>query len=163
MNYIDLNLKKHNQQGDDRLYLLVEVIQDNKLIVLLGAPGSGKTSILKKYQSENNNVEIFSIKEFIKLDFKPDKNTHTLLLDGLDEYRSIETDKTFVVNELAHKIKKLDDAIKVVISCREMDWYGETDRVALKDEIDKELELYNIMPLDEEQKKSISKFINNRK
>ena len=78
MNYIDLNLKKHNNK-EEKTYLLNDVIDDNKFIVILGSPGSGKTSIFKKYESELmiTRQELFTVKGFIKLQLIPEINEDT--------------------------------------------------------------------------------------
>ncbi len=159
MNYINLHLRKHDKQDNQNLYLR-DVIRDNTLIVLLGAPGSGKTSIFKKYkEKDSSTTEFLTVKKFIHLEPNISKTTKILLLDGLDEYRSVEHDKTFVITTLADKIKKLNKDIKVVISCREMDWYGEVDRASLKNEIGEDAKLYNVMPLDEEQKEKLASLL----
>jgi len=62
INYIDLTLKEYDQY-DDKPYSLKEVIQNNKIVVLLGAPGSGKTSILRKYKSEHRGSQYLTVKK----------------------------------------------------------------------------------------------------
>ena len=118
MEYIDLSLKKHDKQESDT-YTLDKVIQDHEIIVLLGAPGSGKTSILKKYKIEHSeNTKFINVKKFLKLDEKDSQissEINFLLLDGLDEYRSTEHDKAFVVTNLGIKINRLKN-VKIVIS-----------------------------------------------
>ncbi len=150
MTYIDLHLKKHNKD-DYELYTLPEIIDHKKIIVVLGSPGSGKTSILKKYEEENKNTQFLKIKNFLKLEGQVRDETSVLLLDGLDEYRSVTNDKTFVLTELGHKINQLKD-IKIVISCRELDWYGEADENALKDQIKESATVYDVLPLDQSKK-----------
>jgi hypothetical protein len=156
MKLIDLSLSKHDS-FDKETYNIKTVIDNHKTVVLLGSPGSGKTSVLKKYAEKNNqNVQYLSVKEFIKTDAKINKNTKFLFLDGLDEYRSVNNlDKAFAITELGIKINELSD-INIVISCREMDWYGETDTNNLKDKIKKEVYLYRLNPLDYNQKKQLA-------
>jgi len=120
-----------------------------KVIVILGAPGSGKSSILKNYQENHQETaDIYNVKNFIELQKSTTKPI--LFLDGLDEYRNTSNDKVFVIEKLGAKISALDTT-KVVISCREMDWYGDNDKKALKDEIKTEVEIYRILPLNYSQ------------
>ena len=152
MNYIDLNLKKHDEK-DANSYLLDDVIKKHEIVVLLGPPGSGKSSILEKYEKDHgNHTQRFKINKFLKLKTRIGEDTKVLLLDGLDEYRSVTGNKAFVTTKLGNKISALPENIKVAISCREMDWYGETDVTALQGEINKTANLYNILPLNETQK-----------
>ena len=156
--YIDLTLKGHDQHND-KSYLLKEVIQNNKIVVLLGAPGSGKTSILKKHESEHLDSQYLKVKEILIFYDRVKEETKVLLLDGLDEYRSAPgVDKAFVVTELGNNVKKHHiKGIKIVISCREMDWYGETDSNALKDEINTKAVIFRVCPLDDTQKNQMAK------
>ena len=114
MKLIDLSLSKHDS-FDKETYNIKTVIDNHKTVVLLGSPGSGKTSVLKKYAEKNNqNVQYLSVKEFIKTDAKINKNTKFLFLDGLDEYRSVNNlDKAFAITELGIKIKKWEKEIGV--------------------------------------------------
>ncbi len=156
MNYINLNLKKHDEK-DANKYFLDDVIKKHEIVVLLGPPGSGKSSILEKYENDHSKFsQRFKINKFLKLNSQIGKETKVLLLDGLDEYRSVAGDKTFVMTELGNKINELPKNIRVVISCREMDWYGETDVAALQEEINRTANLYNILPLNELQKDELA-------
>lgn len=150
MNYIDLNLQKVDQSIETICYL-DQAILENEITVILGSPGSGKTTILKKYFQKYKNVQILTIKEFLKLEDQVSKNTKVLLLDGLDEFRNIERDKAFVVTQLGNKINKYAN-IKISISCREMDWYGDDDKSKLEGKINKVVGLYKILPLNDVQK-----------
>ena len=143
---IDLYLLEHSKELKMPVFL-DEAIETNSLVVVLGSPGSGKTSILEKYFDTNEEAQFLKIKKFIKLDNQVNTDTTVLLLDGLDEYRSVSTDKTFVIEELANKLKALND-IKIVISCREMDWYGESDKSALKDVLDSDAVVFSVQLLN---------------
>ncbi len=153
MIYIDLPLK-HNTSKDQETYLLSDAINKYKIIVLLGPPGSGKSTLLEKYQKENVDIsQKISVKKFIKLDNSIKDTISVLLLDGLDEYRTTENDKSFVMTKIGNKINELfkeRNDLKVVISCREMDWYGEYDKNALKEEIEYEAELFSILSVSVE-------------
>ena len=160
INYIDLTLKEYDQY-DDKPYSLKEVIQNNKIVVLLGAPGSGKTSILRKYKSEHRGSQYLTVKKILRFNDRVKEETKVLLLDGLDEYRSAPgVDKAFVVTELGNNIKKYHlKGTKVVISCREMDWYGEIDSKALKDEVNRKTVIFRVCPLDNNQKKQMAELL----
>ncbi len=158
MSYIDLSLKQIDTK-ERTLYKLNEIINENKISVILGAPGSGKSSLFKKYFEENESTtKNVKVKNFIRLTTNVNENIKVLLLDGLDEYRVVSRDKTFVLSELGHKLNELLEThkdLKVVISCREMDWYGEADKNALKDQLNNEGALFNILPLNLEQQKEL--------
>ena len=158
VNIIDLYLLEHSKEHKTPVFL-PEAIKTNNLVVVLGSPGSGKTSILKKHSDTNEEAQFLKIKKFIKLNNQVNTDTTVLLLDGLDEYRSVSTDKTFVIEELANKLKSLND-IKIVISCREMDWYGENDKNALKDELDNDAVVFSIQALNIAQQKEMASIYN---
>lgn len=146
---IDLYLLEHSKEHKTPIFLF-DTVETNNLVVVLGSPGSGKTSILKKYADTHEKSQFLKIKKFIKLDNQVNIDTKVLLLDGLDEYRSVTTDKTFVIEELANKLKALND-IKIIISCREMDWYGESDKNSLKDVLDSDAVVFSVQSLNPEQ------------
>jgi len=150
MTFIDLELKQHDKKND-AIYTLSEVIDFNDITVVLGAPGSGKTSLLEEYDKNHEPAQFLKIKQFLKLDNQVNDDTDILLLDGLDEYRSVTNDKTFVLTELGAKINQLS-SIKIVISCREMDWYGEADEKALREQVNKAAAVYDILSLSQAKK-----------
>lgn len=159
MGYIDLSLKNLTGEEDNNIYLLKDIIEKSRIIVILGAPGSGKSSILQKYKDENNNTELISVKKFIKLNKNMNESMKVLLLDGLDEYRSISDDKTFVVTEIGNKVSELlevNNDLKIIITCREMDWYGESDKNALKEEVGNEATLFSIQSLSSKEQDKLA-------
>lgn len=144
--YIDLDivLEGDNKESTNLTSLIIE----NKLVVLLGAPGSGKSSILKKHAEENSDkTELLTVKDIIKYDKKPNETTKVLLVDGLDEHRSISTDKYDVSKELGTHLNGLCNRCRVVISCRELDWYGEDDKTALSIKLNSKACIGYIKPL----------------
>lgn len=97
MRNIDLSLKQINAK-ERTLYKLSEIINTNKISIVLGAPGSGKSSLFKKYFEENQSTtKNLKVKEFIRLTVSINENIKVLLLDGLDEYRVVSRDKTFCI------------------------------------------------------------------
>ncbi len=88
MKFIDLYLSSHDNK-DAHHYSLHEAIEKDNIVVVLGSPGSGKTSLFKKYKSQTPDTQLLKVKQFIKLENKVAPETKILLLDGLDEYKMI--------------------------------------------------------------------------
>lgn len=154
--YIDLFLKKHSDRQEETIPFH-EALQESRITVILGAPGSGKTSLLKKYHQDHAlRTRYIKIKSFLEFSVALEDCTEIVLLDGLDESRCFEKDEIFLMEKLAHKIRELPDAIKVVITCREMDWYGENDIQALKDVLGSIANVYKIQPMNESQQKELA-------
>lgn len=159
MSLINLKLIKDNDQKYNQYYFN-DIIEKENLIILLGAPGSGKTTMLETYQKANPSIcEIKKIIDMLNSNFELLPNTKILLLDGLDEYRCVESHKTFVLVKLANVINNLTNIKTIVISCREMDWYGESDANALKYKINQNPSIFYIQPLDYNQKTDFAKHL----
>lgn len=167
MRYIDMELKKCSSDDykyiDDSIYRLTQEISKNTITIVLGAPGSGKTSILKKYHSEHqNSTQFITTKKFIKFEDAANEKTDILLIDAVDEYRNVTNDKSFVLDEIAYRLNKLvkkNATIKFVITCREMDWYGNDDEKALKDKIVGVTNVYQLLPLSETLQTDMAKLL----
>lgn len=154
--YIDLFLKKHSDRQEETISFH-KALQEGRITVILGAPGSGKTSLLKKYDRDHASRSLYiKIKSFLKFPVTIENGIEIVLLDGLDESRCFEKDEIFLMEELAHKIRELPDAIKIVIACREMDWYGENDVQALKNVLGSIVNVYKIQPMNESQQKELA-------
>lgn len=150
--YIDLKLKSDNNKE----YSLDEAIEKSQLIVLLGAPGSGKTTLLKHYtELHPDTTEYFSIRRWTKANYEDviNKGIKYVLVDGFDELNTDNPSRTTKpIHEIADKIEKfIKKEIKVIISCRVMDWYGDDNKEALN-EYDLSANLYYLQPLNYEQK-----------
>lgn len=156
MNYIDLTLQNLEDEKIKDSFENILKHNKNDVIVILGSPGSGKTSILKKFNNKNKELSSFiKVKDFLKFDIP---NNEILLLDGLDEYRSLENDKVFVVTELGNRLSKLKYK-KVVISCRELDWYGDTDKNSLMAQIQSNVSIYKVCPLSYKEQIELSSLL----
>lgn len=156
MNYIDLTLQNLEDEKIKNSFENILKHNKNDVIVILGSPGSGKTSILKKFNNKNKELSSFiKVKDFLKFDIP---NNEILLLDGLDEYRSLENDKVFVVTELGNRLSKLKYK-KVVISCRELDWYGDTDKNSLMAQIQSYVSIYKVCPLSYKEQIELSSLL----
>jgi hypothetical protein len=93
-------------------------------IVLLGDPGSGKTTCFKQAATELN-AEYVSVRDFLA--FPPSHwEARTLYLDGLDEVRANSDDGRVVIDRLLGHLDQLGRP-SFRLSCREADWYGSSD------------------------------------
>ena len=150
--YVDLKLKSDNNKECS----LDEAIEKSQLLVLLGAPGSGKTTLLKHYaESHPDTTKYFSIHRWTKANCEDltNKGIKYVLIDGFDE---LNTDNLYQttkpIHDIADKVEKLiNHSIKVIISCRVMDWYGDDNKVALN-EYGLSANLYYLQSLNNEQK-----------
>jgi len=154
MEYIDLYLKER-EEGKEERFLLEEIIEKEDLIIILGVPGSGKSTLLEKYKKENEtNSKFLEVEEFLD-DEEVKEEIEVLLLDALDEYRSTEDKKNSVVRKLAKKLKEMREKnqnLKIVLSCRELDWDGESDKSFLEKKLgESSSKIYNLEKLTEEQ------------
>jgi hypothetical protein len=151
MNFVKLHLSNIKDNYE-------EIIKDNNMItVILGSPGSGKTRLME-YIGKNYNGYFLRIVDFMYFyDVNEIINElngkNILLLDGFDEYRTNINNKSQSLRKFAKKLKNLIEKVdvKIIISCRELDWYGDKDDTALKNYLNKDVKEFKILPLDEEQ------------
>jgi hypothetical protein len=153
--FIDLDLLKI---GDDskKIYDIDSAIKESNVTVILGAPGSGKSSLLSLF--EEKNVTVAKKMSFQDFDINPeiDSNIQYLLLDGLDEFRNaIRDNKTGILKKVALKIKKAYSNLNVAIACREMDWFGNSDEDALKSFLQTDVQVFAVQPLSDEKKSDL--------
>jgi len=130
-----------------------EKLLANDFSIILGSPGSGKT-FLARYL-KNKLGKYFTVMDFMEVENNKEilnQINDLLILDGFDEYRIFEESKNHIINKFARKIRKLlkIKKIKVILTCRELDWYGDNDSNALKDILGVEVKLYFIEPIDKE-------------
>ena len=153
--FVNLFLKRFN---DDSLYSLEDVLKEVKCVIILGMPGSGKTTLLEHFKETNpTKTECFPIRDFGNILITLSPNTQYLLLDGLDEFRNTSTDKISVLTKIANQIQKIDrEGLHIAISCREMDWFGDTDTNSLQRYLKTEATIFYVQPLNDEQKKSLA-------
>lgn len=145
--YIDLVLLNTNTSDET---FIKEPFSQNKNFVVLGAPGSGKTTLLKKLYQENIKIAKFlTVKELVHFDLPDLTDITTLILDGFDEYRGYQEDQAFAIKVVANKLNKVK--CQIILSCRELDWYGDSDKRALESVLNKQFDVYAIQPLTEQQ------------
>ena len=101
--------------------------------VLLGDPGSGKTTEFRRECSELGDTALFvPASDFIELhlDSHPEWRDRTLFIDGLDEMRAGAAGTRDPLGEIRNRLDQLA-CPNFRISCREADWLGPTDRRSL--------------------------------
>ena len=162
----DISVKDSKEIKDD-----YNEIVDSKedISVILGSPGSGKTELMKHISNQFNGlylkvvdfIDVYKVEKII--DELKDKSL--LCLDGFDEHRTSENNKPRALRVFAKKLIDLDkEDIKIIISCRELEWYGDSDETSLKNYLNKDIKTFKILPLNEQQIDEFSnlKNINNK-
>ncbi|MCQ2097002.1 MAG: hypothetical protein MJY87_03545 [Fibrobacter sp.] len=159
-NYIALTLTDGQKDFD-----IEQIILKNKNVVLLGVPGSGKTVLLEHfYEGHKDECELMRVKEFVKLPVLLKPSTKYFLLDGLDELRCASREKESIIYDIVAKLKEIEEKCNTLISCREMDWYGDNDDAALERCLTYPIKKVYITPLSEEQKKEfVSSYLGDSK
>lgn len=139
----------------------IQEIVKNRINIILGQPGGGKTTLLEHYKNSNSQdkIQLLDVKQLLKFPNCIEHQIDILLLDGIDEYRIASQDSTFVAEELGYKISEIlqkQSNLKIILTCREMDWFGE-DNDKLEQYINEKVEIFYLQPLDSDQQ---SKFVN---
>lgn len=106
----------------------LESYRDEPAYVLLGQPGSGKTTAFKK-EAEQPDCEYITARDFIALN-REEWRDKTLFIDGLDEVRAIRKDDLIAFDEIRAKLDQLKPP-RFRIACREADWDVTDDREQL--------------------------------
>ncbi len=97
--------------------------------VLLGNPGSGKTTVFKtECEALGDEACFITARDFIALDLgsHPEWRGKTLFIDGLDEVRASAYDVRTPLDRIRNRIEKLGSP-HFRISCRSGNWLGEND------------------------------------
>ena len=105
--------------------------QEQANIVVLGDPGAGKTHLFRHF-AEREAGRFLTVRSFLNLPTVTAAGP--LFVDALDERRSGRGDHA-TIDALVQKLFTINPA-KVRISCRALDWLGETDLAALRDYFD---------------------------
>jgi len=115
------------QGGEDQQSLPFSTFSEKENIVLLGDPGAGKSYLFRE-SSEEVGGRCLTARAFLNIPaFPPDA---ILFIDGLDERRAGRSDRG-TVDAIVQKLFAAAPA-KVRISCRAVDWLGESDLAAFQ-------------------------------
>lgn len=116
---------KKMDDGEESLPRPIADFRDRAAYVLLGEPGSGKSTLFKEEADNTDNGLYISARDFIDLD-QNEWRDKTLFIDGLDEARAGKDDARTPLGAIRGKLSKLDCKC-FRISCREADWLGSPD------------------------------------
>ncbi len=108
----------------------VEDWKDEAAYVLLGAPGSGKTTIFKHLAKRQGGRRV-TARDFLTFDDRAEWHDTTLFIDGLDETRAGPNDGRTPLDRIRATLERLERPC-FRLSCREADWFGTNDREHLK-------------------------------
>jgi hypothetical protein len=100
-------------------------LADYPAIVVLGEPGAGKSTEFEREAARTGGA-FLSIREFLA-GLVPQGGSGPLFLDGLDEARASDSDRSSVLLKIAAKLRELGRP-QVRLSCRAADWFGELDQ-----------------------------------
>ena len=128
----------------------ISYFQDLKAWVLLGDPGSGKTSTFEALAASQGHAPI-SARDFIDLEPPYGGYPAPIYIDGLDEYTAESGDGFTAIGRIRSRLQALGTPA-FRLSCREADWRGNSDSAALQKLAgsDQFSELH-LEPLDDEQ------------
>ena len=100
--------------------------------VLLGEPGSGKTTAFEVESKADGNASIVPARRFIRrhVDSHPEWRCSTLFVDGLDELRVGAGNPNEPLDAFLCRIEQLGQP-RFRLSCREASWLGQNDSCEL--------------------------------
>lgn len=115
-----------DEQGSHPL----ESYRDLPAYVLLGDPGAGKTEAFKREAVESSG-EYIKARDFATFEPEAEYQSKTLFIDALDETRADGGDGRTPLDHIRKHLERIG-CPRFRLSCREADWLGESDSVALK-------------------------------
>ena len=118
---------------EDRTSHPLEVFRDRPAYVLLGDPGSGKTTAFEQEcETLGQDAHFVTARDFQK--FEPDDHPEwwgkTLFIDGLDEIRAGASDARQPFDDIRRRFDQLGKP-PFRLSCRAADWLGANDEAKL--------------------------------
>ena len=119
----------HNDNSGERKSRPLADFRDAPAYVLLGDPGAGKTESFKQEAVATDGYFVRA-RSFAALDPSPELSGKTLFIDGLDEMRAGGGDGRTPLDHVRRHLDRLRQP-RFRLSCREADWYGDSDRAAL--------------------------------
>ncbi len=117
----DHNQKKASRSLDD--------FRSKSAYVLLGDPGSGKTTALQVEEKDVDDAHFITARDFLTLnmDRHPEWREKILFIDGLDEVRAGTDDVRTPFDAIRERLDALGKP-RFRLSCREADWLGTNDQ-----------------------------------
>ena len=112
---VDQNREKNSR--------LLKEFRSASAYVLLGDPGSGKTTAFENESVGEVNTCLITARNFLSLDVNshPEWRSKTLFIDGLDEVRVGATNPRTPLDRIRSRIDALGKP-RFRLSCREADW-----------------------------------------
>lgn len=118
-----------NEQNGQNKSLPLANYRGESAYVLLGDPGAGKTRSFEQ-EAEATGGYYIRARSFAALEPSSDLTEKTLFIDGLDEMRAGGGDGRTPLDHIRHHLFRLKRP-RFRLSCREADWYGDSDSAAL--------------------------------
>lgn len=124
---------KAARQGQASVSRPSEEFRDTPAYVLLGDPGSGKTTAFKVESEVTEKGYLISAWEFLTfdVDMYPEWHDKTLFIDGLNEVRAGTSYARPPFDEILRRLGMLGKP-RFRLSCRQADWLGNNDLTKLK-------------------------------
>lgn len=118
-----------DENSGTRESLPLEAFRAAPAYVLLGDPGAGKTKSFE-HEAAATGGHYIRARSFAILDPDPQLASKTLFIDGLDEMRAVGGDGLTPLYQVRQHLDRLGRP-PFRLSCREADWYGDSDSAAL--------------------------------